>query len=347
MNDGSVVTRQVTVNVTPVVGAPTIGQFSMTPPSPITLSQCFVLQWSIQGTTSNVRVYRNNNLVWDSAPIQGSYQDCPPSAGQYNYLLQAIGPGGTTQANQFLQVNANQPTATPVSPTATPVPPTATPVPPTATPVPPTPTPVPPTPTPVPQPQIFSFAVDPGEIQPGQCVTVNWNAGGGAVSVDITRGGDLILDNGSLSGSQQDCPPGSGMVNYTLTASNQAGTTVSQSASVNVTAPPPPLVGSWTLVTMLGNPVTPGTTITANFDNGQLSGSGGCNTYNTTYTTSGNSISIGFPTTTQVACEDDIIQQENIYFNVLTSSASYQLSGPTLAMFDGGGQLVLQYSGAR
>ena len=341
LNDGSVQTRQVTVNVTPVVGAPLISQFSMTPPSPITLSQCINLQWSVQGNVTRVLLSRNNSPLWDAAPYQGSYQDCPPGAGEYTYVLQATGPGGTSQANQFLQVNASQPTSTPIPPTSTPVPPT--------------PTPVPPTSTPVPQPQITSFTVQPGEIQPGQCVTVAWNTAGGTQSVDVTRSGATIVNNGPVSGSIQDCPEGPGVVPYQLIASNQAGTTVSQNVTINVTAPPaptdtpapPPLVGSWNLTNLNGNQVVPGTQITANFNNGQLTGSGGCNTYNTTYSTSGSGISINPPVATQMICEDSIMQQENAYLQTLTLAASYQLSGPTLSFYNGSGGLILQYSGAR
>ena len=178
----------------------------------------------------------------------------------------------------------------------------------------------------------------------------------GTTFVDIARRSTIIVDNGALSGSVKDCPAGPGAVSYTLTASNQAGTTVSQSASINVTepaqptdtpVPPPSLVGSWTLTSLNGNPPVPDTQITANFNNGQLTGSGGCNSYNTTYSTNGNSISIGYPTATQQACDDPVMQQENAYFQALTSAASYQMSGPTLSFYNGSNQLILQFSGAR
>ena len=111
--------------------------------------------------------------------------------------------------------------------------------------------------------------------------------------------------------------------------------------------PPPALVGSWTLTSLNGNQVVPGTQITANFNNGQLSGSGGCNTYNTTYSINGNTISINPPVATQQLCEDPVMQQESVYFQALTSAASYQMSGPTLSFYNGGNQLILQYSGVR
>ncbi len=229
MNDGSVQTRQVTVNVTPVVGAPVISQFSMTPPSPITLSQCINLQWSVQGNVTRVLLSRNNSPLWDAAPYQGSYQDCPAGAGEYTYVLQATGSGGTSQANQFLQVNANQP-------------------------------------TPRrcrrhprlcrrrprlchrrprlcrrhPRPRLCrSRRSPPSRYNPvtsskASALRQIGSPQAALTFVDITRNGSTILDNGPQSGSIKDCPAGPGAVSYTLTASNQAGTTVSQSVTINV-----------------------------------------------------------------------------------------------------------------
>lgn len=234
MNDNSVQTRQVTIYVTPVVGAPTISRFDMSPPSPIVQGQCVSLQWNVEGSVSKVTLSRNNGVIWDNAPFQGSYpQDCP-GAGQYTYQLVATGPGGQSQATQYLQVNATPPTATPTD--TPPPPPTDTP-----TPVPPPPTD---TPTPVPQPEIYGFSVQPPQIVEGDCFTVEWNTGGGTVSVNISRNADLIVVNGPPSGSQPDCPaatmPGGGQFTYTLVASNAAGTTISQSTMVSMMAGLPP-----------------------------------------------------------------------------------------------------------
>jgi heat shock protein HslJ len=272
------------------------------------------------------------------------------------YTLQASGPGGSSQAVQTVNVSAVQPTATPVPPTATPVPPTATPVPPTATPVPPTPTPIPPTATPVPQPEISNFTVQPGEITLGQCVTAAWNTGGGTGFTRLLRDGAVIQDNGPLNSSVQDCPGNAGTVTYQLQAINAAGTVVSQDARVNVIQPQPtntpvppvpPLQGFWNLVQLNGQSLVPGTVINANFDNGQVSGNGGCNTFNATYTTNGNNVSISYPVGTQIACPPEVLDQENAFFQALSSVATYQISGPNLAFNDGGGATVLVFSGAR
>ena len=58
-----------------------------------------------------------------------------------------------------------------------------------------------------------------------------------------------------------------------------------------------------------------GATMTANFQGGQLNGSGGCNTFNTTYQTNdGFRLLINPLTTTQIACDQLVMDQENQYF---------------------------------
>jgi polar amino acid transport system substrate-binding protein len=273
--DGQVVVLQQVVTVTPKPGAPFISQFSMNPAGPILIGQCVTLQWRVEGSVNRVDLTRNGGALWDGAPYQGSYDDCPGAPGDYTYILKATGPGGSAQATQYLRVNAQPPTNTPVPPTQvprpTPAPPTTTPVPPppTATAVLPTNTPVPPPPT--------------------------------------------------------NTPP----------------------APPPTATPWPELVGTWTLTSMRGAAPIPGSTITANFNNGQLSGTGGCNTYNAAYSAEGYFITIGPLTFTQMMCDDALMQQEQQYSQTLPQSATFQLTGPTLVMLDSGGSAILQYTSAR
>ena len=344
MRDGTIQTRELTVNVTPVVGAPVISQFTASPLQ-INVGQCTTLQWNVEGNTTRVVLARNNAPLWDGAPVRGSFQDCPPGSGQMTYTLQASGPGGSSQAVQTVSVQAQQPTATPVPPTA--VPPTATPVPPTATPVPP---------TPVPQPVITNFSVQPAQINVGECVNVSWSTGGGTAFTRLFRDGANIQDNAPVSGNIQDCLGNAGTVTYQLQAFNVAGTMVSQDARLNVVQPQPtntpapetpPLVGAWNLVQLNGQPLVPGTIISANFNNGQVSGNGGCNTFNATYTTNGNNVTISYPAGTQIACPPEVMEQETAFYQALSSAATYQISGPNLTFNNGGGATVLVFSGAR
>jgi len=98
---------------------------------------------------------------------------------------------------------------------------------------------------------------------------------------------------------------------------------------------------------MRGAAPIPGSTITANFNNGQLSGTGGCNTYNAAYSAEGYFITIGPLTFTQMMCDDALMQQEQQYSQTLPQSATFQLTGPTLVMLDSGGSAILQYTSAR
>lgn len=334
MRDGSVQTRELTVAVTPVIGAPVISQFTASPPQ-INVGQCVTLQWNVEGNVSRVLLTRNNGALWDGAPVRGSFQDCPPGAGQMTYGLQASGPGGSSQAVQSVSVLAQQPTNTPVPPTATPVPPTPTPVPPTA--------------TPVPQPVISSFGVQPGQINTGQCVTASWTTGGGTAFTRLFRNGALLQDNAPVSSSMQDCLGDAGAYTYQLQAFNVAGAMVSQDAVITVVqpqptnTPPPPLAGSWSLTQLQGQPLVQGTMITANFSGGQVTGSGGCNSYSASFSTNGNNVSISYPVSGQMACAPEILQQETQYFQALSSAGRYEINGNNLILRDGGGNTLLVF----
>jgi heat shock protein HslJ len=76
-----------------------------------------------------------------------------------------------------------------------------------------------------------------------------------------------------------------------------------------------------------------GTELTADFSaDGKLSGSAGCNRYNTTYKTSGKSIQIGPPASTRMMCAEPagVMGQEAQYLKALESAATYRLDGDTL-----------------
>jgi heat shock protein HslJ len=138
-------TQGITIYVAPApVDAPVINLFSVTPPQ-IQPGQCVNVQWDVQGSVKQVTVTRGSTMLWDSAPVRGTLQDCPSGTGSVGYTLQAMGPGGQSTAQQYVNIAA-PPTAVPptaVPPTAVPptaVPPTAVPptaVPPTAAPQPP------------------------------------------------------------------------------------------------------------------------------------------------------------------------------------------------------------------
>jgi heat shock protein HslJ len=79
-----------------------------------------------------------------------------------------------------------------------------------------------------------------------------------------------------------------------------------------------------------------GTSPTAAFGaDGRISGSGGCNQFNGSYTLSGNNtISIGPLATTRMACAPAIMDQENAYLAALQASTQYAVRAAELTLRD-------------
>lgn len=79
--------------------------------------------------------------------------------------------------------------------------------------------------------------------------------------------------------------------------------------------------------------------VTATFGaDGALSGSGGCNTYNASYTITGSDqITIGEVASTMMACPEPAMQIEQEYFSALGNVATYQIDGNTLTLRDADG----------
>ena len=78
-----------------------------------------------------------------------------------------------------------------------------------------------------------------------------------------------------------------------------------------------------------------GTHITARFEeDGRVTGSAGCNRYFTSWETAAESISIGMPATTRMACAepDGIMEQEARYLEALHTAASFRFDGDRLVL---------------
>jgi polar amino acid transport system substrate-binding protein len=172
--DGNVDTRQIQLNVNPVAGAPVISQFVSVPEYEINAGQCANFVWRADGAISRVALTRDGVALWDYAPVNGSFNDCPPGAGQKNYELQVWGPGGFVKGQRGLMV---RPAA---------IPPTAVPQP--------------------EQPLISSFTATPPQLDPlNNCAVLQWQISGpGIAAVSVTRNGLLIAGPDATSGLQ-DC----------------------------------------------------------------------------------------------------------------------------------------------
>ncbi len=129
-----------------------------------------------------------------------------------------------------------------------------------------------------------------------------------------------------------------GTFNPAVTVADDGGLSDSASMAITVNAT---LEGTdW----ILGNTL-PGTSISLQFANGNLSGFAGCNSYNASYTTTlaegpTNSISIGLISSSQALCDEPIMNQEQGYLASLASASNYTISGPTLTLTTESGPLT-------
>jgi heat shock protein HslJ len=112
-------------------------------------------------------------------------------------------------------------------------------------------------------------------------------------------------------------------------------------------------LGDWEVTAFLsGDAVTsplPGTTITARFaDDGTLTGSSGCNTYQTAFTLGRGSIEIEPPAATQMACAEPegVMNQEAAYLAALPTAVGYRVDGGSLALVSADGTYVASYTRA-
>ncbi len=107
---------------------------------------------------------------------------------------------------------------------------------------------------------------------------------------------------------------------------------------------------TWTLISGLAGQgtwnVLAGTTITATFgEDGQVSGSAGCNNYVAAYQSRTNTLTIGTPATTRMYCAEPagIMNQETLYLSNLEGAATYAIEGDLLMIHDTTGKTLLTY----
>jgi len=105
-------------------------------------------------------------------------------------------------------------------------------------------------------------------------------------------------------------------------------------------------VGEYTLegTTWLLDKTISGSEITALFENEQVSGSAGCNSYQGTYRSTqadgGNTIEIGPLAVTRMMCDQPLMDQENLYLAALEAATEYTIEGFALTITYPGGTLL-------
>lgn len=93
-------------------------------------------------------------------------------------------------------------------------------------------------------------------------------------------------------------------------------------------------------------PVVEGSDVTLLFEAGsQAGGSGGCNTFGAQYDVSGNrALLITEVVSTEIACEDGLMEMEAKYLEALQSADRFEVFGDHLTIHYGNGQGVLNFS---
>jgi len=246
-----------------------------------------------------------------------------PNAGTFTVRLTVTDQPGQTGSTtgQIHILPLPTPTAAPTvaPPTATPPPPTLPPAQPTYT---PKPTTEPPTATPEPPPAPAPPQADiagPGQGFIGEPVRFD-------ASASLPGSSPIVSFSWSL-GNGVDLPasPESSISamynragNYEVTVFVQDANGLSSHATTRINIDARLETSIWTLATINGRPLIPGTAITLQFLRGELAGFAGCNTYNGRYTATVNddgtyTIEVGQVTTSRLACPQEIMDQEQAY----------------------------------
>jgi heat shock protein HslJ len=104
------------------------------------------------------------------------------------------------------------------------------------------------------------------------------------------------------------------------------------------------LVGTHWLLQDGADLPTRGVAVTAEFADGRVGGSSGCNTYNAPYSVGGANLTIGPEIAfTAMACDPGPTAVETAYLARLPRVATYEIHGTTLALQDASGAKVLSY----
>jgi heat shock protein HslJ len=92
--------------------------------------------------------------------------------------------------------------------------------------------------------------------------------------------------------------------------------------------------------------VAEGVVVTALFDEGQVSGSGGCNRYSAGYTRDGDSLTIDPVASTLMACPEPASSVEAAFLAALARTAAYSTDATTLTLSDTDGATLLTFAEA-
>ncbi|MDO9084845.1 MAG: META domain-containing protein [Anaerolineaceae bacterium] len=102
---------------------------------------------------------------------------------------------------------------------------------------------------------------------------------------------------------------------------------------------------SWILVELNGKPILSETTVTLDLNGSTLTGNDGCNHIGGSYTSTGDSFSVGEDLmSTLMACEGAIMTQAGEYNEALRQASSYHLADNQLSLIDTDGKILAVFS---
>jgi heat shock protein HslJ len=99
----------------------------------------------------------------------------------------------------------------------------------------------------------------------------------------------------------------------------------------------------WQLTSATDLTIPDGVVPSAAFTNGNVFGTAGCNTYRAPYTLDGDSLDIGDPSGTLIACPPPVDEFERAYLDALGEVATWELDGEELVLSDADGNELLRY----
>ena len=219
----------------------------------------------------------------------------------------------------------------------------------------------------------YGDALNPTVVEPGTYVTINFSAGsdavsgsGGCNSYNTTYTADdnnNLTINGPITSTMMACETGmeqeglflgvlEKVSRYNLAEDGHLLLDYDSGANYDEQlnfVRGTPLVGTQWVLTAFGDPNNltasqAGLMTTAVFSaDGNLNGSGGCNQYSTAYTLQEGQIGVSLPTSTMMAC-DIGMEQEQAFLGILQNAASYRLGLGALDITTADGSNMLRFS---
>jgi heat shock protein HslJ len=213
---------------------------------------------------------------------------------------------------------------------------------------PPLPTPAAtPTPPPTPAPNI-NFSASRTTINAGETATLSWNVEN-VKAVYMFPVGASPFDYPVTGQGSRDVQPGI-TTSYELRVINPDDSTSSHRIEITVIGG---LTGGRWLLASYSTPAggyqtpLPGSQVTARFGaDGSLSGSAGCNSYNSGFTAFDRTLRINNLAASQALCDAPagVMEQESTFLSLMRQAHSFAISAGQLEVFDAGGNRILVFN---